>query len=78
MDGGRRSPEERTGSWLRYSYLGIQFTVTFGVFVALGVWADGKLGASPWLTVAGCFVGMTAATYLLWREIPGNRPRDRE
>ena len=60
--------EDRTGSWLRYSHLGIQFCLTFGLFVLLGTWADSKLGWSPWLTVVGVFAGMGAATYLLVRE----------
>jgi F0F1-type ATP synthase assembly protein I len=62
------SQEDRTGSWLRYSHLGIQFCLTFGLFVLLGTWADDKLNASPWLTVAGVFLGMGAATYLLVRQ----------
>jgi F0F1-type ATP synthase assembly protein I len=65
--------EDRTGSWLRYSHLGIQFCLTFGVFVALGMWADARLAWSPWLTVAGCALGMTAATYLLIRETGSKR-----
>lgn len=66
--------EDRTGSWLRYSHLGLQFCLTFGAFVALGIWADGKLGWTPWLTVAGALVGMSAATYLLVRALP-SKPR---
>jgi F0F1-type ATP synthase assembly protein I len=66
--------EDRSGSWLRYSHLGIQFCVTFGLFVWLGTWADGRLDTSPWLTIAGSFLGMTAATYLLLREI-SRKPR---
>jgi F0F1-type ATP synthase assembly protein I len=60
--------EDRTGSWLRYSHLGIQFCLTFGLFVLLGWWADGKLSTSPWLLVAGTLVGMAAATYTLVKE----------
>lgn len=60
--------EDRTGSWLRYSHLGIQFCLTFGLFVLLGWWADGKLSTEPWLLIVGAFGGMAAATYLLVRE----------
>jgi F0F1-type ATP synthase assembly protein I len=60
--------EERSGSWLRYSHLGIQFCLTFGLLALLGVWADDRLGWSPWLTIAGCSLGLTAATYLLLKE----------
>ncbi len=65
--------EDRTGSWLRYSYLGIQFCLTFGIFVFAGTWADGRLGWSPWLTLAGCLLGMTVATYLLVKETSARR-----
>lgn len=66
--GPTMASEDRTGSWLRYSHLGIQFCLTFGAFVALGMWGDSRLEWTPWLTVAGCALGMTAATYLLIRE----------
>ena len=66
--------EDRTGSWLRYSHLGIQFCLTFGLFTWLGMWADGRLDWSPWLTIAGVAVGMTAATYLLLKET-SSRPK---
>ena len=64
--------EDRTGSWLRYSHLGIQFCLTFGLFTWLGIWADGRLAWSPWLTIAGALLGMTAATYSLVRAMPGS------
>lgn len=67
--------EDRTGSWLRYSHLGIQFCVTFGLCVLLGTWGDSKLGWTPWLTVAGVFLGMAAATYALVRELPRTPPK---
>jgi F0F1-type ATP synthase assembly protein I len=63
------SSEDRSGSWLRYSHLGIQFCLTFGLFVLLGTWGDGRLDSSPWLTIAGALLGMTAATYILVREV---------
>jgi F0F1-type ATP synthase assembly protein I len=66
--GPTMASEDQSGSWLRYSHLGIQFCLTFGVFVALGMWADARLEWTPWLTVAGCALGMTAATYVLIRE----------
>lgn len=66
--------EDPSGSWLRYSHLGIQFCLTFGIFVLLGTWGDERLGWSPWLTIAGCFVGMSAATYLLVKETASKRP----
>jgi hypothetical protein len=66
--------EDRSGTWLRYSHLGIQFCLTFGAFVGLGMWGDSRLDWSPWLTIAGCMVGMTVATYLLVKETSSKRP----
>jgi len=66
--------EDNSGSWLRYSHLGIQFCLTFGLFTGAGMWADGRLDWSPWLTIAGCLLGMTAATYVLVRETSSKRP----
>ncbi len=63
--------EDQQGSWLRYSHLGIQFCLTFGLFTWLGVWADGRLDWSPWLTIAGVLIGMAAATYVLVKETSG-------
>jgi len=61
--------EGGTGTWLRYSHLGIQFTVTMLAFLFGGMWADRSWGTGPWLTVVGAFVGMTAATYVLIRQV---------
>ena len=69
----RMTSEDRSGSWLRYSHLGIQFCLTFGLFVLLGTWGDGRLGWTPWLTLAGCLVGMTIATYLVIKETSSKR-----
>ena len=66
--------EDRSGSWLRYSHLGIQFCLTFGLFAGLGIWGDSRLEWTPWLTVAGCLLGMTAATYILVKET-AERPK---
>jgi hypothetical protein len=65
--------EDGSGSWLRYSTLGIQFCLTFLLFTGAGWWADGRLGWTPWLTMAGCFAGLAAATYLLLKETTSKR-----
>ncbi len=68
--------EDPSGSWLRYSHLGIQFCLTFGLFTGLGMWGDSRLATEPWLVTAGALLGMTAATYLLVRQTAAlNRPR---
>jgi F0F1-type ATP synthase assembly protein I len=74
----RRPPAD---AWARYAGLGLQFAATVGVFVALGLWADRKLGTSPWLVLAGALTGFAGATLALVRAVPpvtGARPaRDR-
>jgi F0F1-type ATP synthase assembly protein I len=60
--------EDQSRSWLRYSHLGIQFCLTFGLFTGLGMWADSRLATEPWLVTAGALLGMTAATYVLVKE----------
>lgn len=69
-----KPPGDRTPtSWLRYSHLGMQYCLTLVLFVLTGTWADRRWGTDPWLTVTGAAVGMTAATYLLIRQL--ERPR---
>ncbi len=62
------SRERATGSWLRYSHLGLQFCLTFLLPTLGGVWLDARLSWEPWLTVVGAMLGMTAATYVLVKE----------
>ena len=56
-------------SWLRYSTLGLQFTVALLLCVLLGTWADGRLGTDPWLTIAGSLLGIFSAMYLVIKEV---------
>ena len=63
-------PDERSGaSWLRYSHLGLQFTLTMLLGLALGWWLDGRLGTEPWLLIVGMFAATALATYALIREV---------
>ena len=41
-----------------YMGLGLQIAISFAFFVLLGYWADGKLGTSPLLHLAGVVLGM--------------------
>ena len=49
----------------RYSGVGLKYSATLGVFAFAGYWADGKLGTSPWLLLAGVFLGFGLGTYSL-------------
>ena len=57
----------------------MQYAATIALMAALGWWADGKLGSSPWLLIGGALVGFLAATYSLIRHVPpvggGRDPR---
>jgi F0F1-type ATP synthase assembly protein I len=41
----------------RVSAIGIEFAAAVIVCLLIGYWADGKLGTSPWLAVAGIILG---------------------
>ena len=56
-------------SWLRYSTLGIQFTVALCLCVLAGTWADRRFGTEPWLTVAGSLLGIFSSMYLVIKEV---------
>ncbi len=63
------SPDDRAGStWLRYTHLGMQYCLTLLLCVGAGMWADPRLGTSPWLTIVGALLGFAAATYVIVRE----------
>lgn len=53
-----------------------EFTVTVGIFLALGWWLDGRLGTKPWLLLAGAAVGLTLGIYRLATQ--GARELERE
>ena len=46
-----------------YMGLGIQLALTVAVMVFLGIWLDKKFETSPYLTIAGAFIGVFAALY---------------
>jgi F0F1-type ATP synthase assembly protein I len=61
--------EDRTRhSWLRYSHLGFQFALTMLLLVLAGTWADREFGTTPWCTLAGSLLGITAALWSVIRE----------
>ncbi len=75
-DGGQPGALREVG---RLAGLGVQFAVTVVVCAAAGWWADGELDTSPWLLLAGAFVGAVAAFYQVCRAlVSGDRPNDLE
>jgi len=53
----------------RYAGLGLQFAATMGVFGWAGFWLDGKWGTSPWLMVAGIFLGFVGGTISMVKKV---------
>ena len=75
-DGGQRGALGELG---RLAALGVQFAVTVALCTAAGWWADGGLGTTPWLLIAGALVGAVAAFYQVCRALgSGGRPKDLE
>ena len=61
--------EEKGPSAASYAGLGFQFLGAILLFLYLGRWLDARLGTSPWLLVAGVFVGTSAGFYSLYRKL---------
>ena len=53
----------------RLGGLGVQFAAIVVLCVAAGWWADGELGTSPWLLLAGALAGAVAAFYQVCRAL---------
>jgi F0F1-type ATP synthase assembly protein I len=64
--------------YLRFTSLGIQFAVTFGLPVLGGYWIDQWLSTGPWILLVGTALGAVAAYYLLVKAVfpRGTRGRD--
>ena len=54
-----------------YIGLGAQFALTMAFFTLGGYGLDYWLGTSPWLTICGAFIGMTALFIQLFRVAGG-------
>ena len=65
---------------LRFSHLGIQFVLVFGLCVFLGYFADQRIGTLPLFTILGVLLGFAGAFYQLYVAVfgPGaKKPDDR-
>lgn len=56
-------------SGMEYAGFGFQFAASIVLFLFLGQWLDRKLGTSPWLLIAGVFLGAGAAFYSMYRKL---------
>jgi hypothetical protein len=71
----REAPPSALSGVGRHMGHGLTIAGAIGFFMAVGWWADGKLGVSPLLTVLGAFVGGAAGFYGMWRDLVV-RPRE--
>jgi F0F1-type ATP synthase assembly protein I len=69
----------RTGvSGAEFAGAGLQFAAILVLSAFAGMWADRKLGTSPWLLIVLVFAGAAAGFYSLYRKLmKGKRLGDR-
>ena len=56
--------------------VGLQFALSILVFVYAGQWLDRKLGTTPWLLLAGVFVGGAGSFYSMYRKLMAAQERE--
>ena len=49
--------------------VGLGFAASVALFLFLGMWADGKLGTSPWLLILGAFIGGAGGFWSMYRRL---------
>ena len=76
----KRSPLAREGgtSAAAVAGLGMQFVVAILLFLFLGKWLDERLGTTPWLLIAGVFLGAGASFYSIYRRLMADQKREDE
>ena len=76
-------PREPSGNplaqYLRYSGLGMQFFLSVGLLVGVGIWLDQCFGTVLVFTIGGLALGFTLGTYTLYKTLyrKGIRSRKR-
>lgn len=55
---------------------GLTWALSTLLFLLIGLWADGKLGTRPFLTILGAFIGGAAGFYSMYRHMVVD-PRER-
>ena len=69
---------EPMGAW-GWASVGVEFGLIVVLFFLGGRWLDGRLGATPWLTLTGSLLGVAAGMFLLIRsalrgQLPSSQP----
>ncbi|MEZ4422901.1 MAG: AtpZ/AtpI family protein [Gemmatimonadota bacterium] len=65
----------------RYLGFGLTWALSTLLFFLLGLWLDGKLGTTPWLSIGGAFFGGGTGFYNLYLHVivePREKREDRE
>lgn len=82
MSAPHRDPKEETqGIWTGQGrYLGYGFTFAGATFLSffLGLWADGKLGTSPFLTIGGALAGAALGFYNLYAHLIADEQKGKD
>jgi F0F1-type ATP synthase assembly protein I len=63
-----QAPPKGSTEWARWSGVGFEFAAAVLAFFWLGSRLDATWGTSPWMRVAGAFLGVVVGTYLLIRQ----------
>jgi F0F1-type ATP synthase assembly protein I len=61
-----------------FAGVGLQFALAIIAFLYAGQWLDNRLGTNAVFTVAGVFVGASAAFYNMYRKISAAQRQDDE
>lgn len=79
-EGGGRpgKPANNAISGVEFAGAGVQFAVILVLSAFGGMWADRRLGTTPWLLIVAVFGGAALAFYSLYRKLMrGQRLGDR-
>jgi F0F1-type ATP synthase assembly protein I len=70
--------QREVGDGYRYVALGITFGLGIVLFMGVGYWLDGRLGWTPWLTIAGTLVGSVLSFVNVYAKLEAERRRDQQ
>lgn len=78
MEDGKRSQQSQNKglSGADFAGVGMQFALAIIIFLFAGQWLDKRLGTNGLFTIAGVFVGATAAFYNMYRKISAAQKED--
>ena len=65
---GNSQQDSDRADYFRWAGIGIEFCGVLGIFCYLGYRLDEALNTSPWLLLAGFFVGFLGMLYMLIKQ----------